>query len=105
MVDHPSEYRWSSYHKNAEGMPDPLVLPHDLYRRLGKNKVDRCTSYQSLFDTQVTEQSLVNIRNAVNGCWALIEDKFEARIEADISRPVSPRKRGGDRRSKAFNRV
>ena len=44
MVAHPGEYRWSSYHKNAEGMPDPLVLPHDLYRRLGKNKVDRCAS-------------------------------------------------------------
>lgn len=105
MVTHPGEYRWSSYHKNANGKHDSLVSPHDLYNRLGNNRADRCASYRSLFGAKIAEQTLVNIRDATNGCWALVEGKFDSRTEADIGRPVSPQKRGGDRRSKAFNRV
>jgi REP-associated tyrosine transposase len=36
MVDHPSEYPWSSYHHNAQGQPDALLTPHLEYKRLGK---------------------------------------------------------------------
>ena len=31
MVEHPRDYRWSSYRANAEGEPDPLVRPHSAY--------------------------------------------------------------------------
>ena len=34
MVNHPSEYRWSSYHSNAGGNRDTLLAMHPVYRRL-----------------------------------------------------------------------
>lgn len=105
MVDDPSDYRWSSYHKNAEGKPDQLVFPHELYQRLGRTQAERCASYQKLFDGQLDEQTLTNIRYATNRCWVLGEDKFKENAENQTCRPSSPQSRGGDRRSKPFNRV
>ena len=35
MVDHPSDYPWSSYACNAAGKPNPMLSPHDLYLQLG----------------------------------------------------------------------
>ena len=35
MVEHPADYRWSSYRVNAQGEASPLVVPHPLYEALG----------------------------------------------------------------------
>jgi putative transposase len=35
MVNHPGEYRWSSYRANGQGEHDVLVRPHSLYEALG----------------------------------------------------------------------
>jgi Mevalonate kinase len=52
----PADYRWSSYHCNALGQPDPLIEPHEDYLRLGTEPAERqaftgicfgCTSTQS----------------------------------------------------------
>jgi putative transposase len=37
MVRHPRQYRWSSYRFNAEGRAGALIMPHELYRRLGRS--------------------------------------------------------------------
>jgi putative transposase len=41
MVATPGEYRWSSYHANAEGAGDPLVRFHPEYLRLGHDPAAR----------------------------------------------------------------
>ena len=35
MVDHPADYRWSSYRTNAQGEPDKVVKPHFMCEGLG----------------------------------------------------------------------
>lgn len=35
MVEHPFDYRWSSYRANAQGEPSELLTPHPLYLALG----------------------------------------------------------------------
>ena len=35
MVEHPGEYRWSSYAANAQGQANPLLSAHPLYEELG----------------------------------------------------------------------
>ena len=35
MVEHPAEYRWSSYRANAQGEADALLKPHPLIRSVG----------------------------------------------------------------------
>lgn len=41
MVTHPSEYSWSSYHRNGLGQSNDLVTPYQEYRRLGKTSEER----------------------------------------------------------------
>jgi len=36
MVEHPAEYRWSSYRANAQGEFSALRCPHPLYEALGR---------------------------------------------------------------------
>jgi hypothetical protein len=61
MVEHPADYRWSSYRANAQGEADALIAPHALYLSPWGGTVVR--SVRSVFcyaqvDT-VTEQSPV----------------------------------------------
>jgi putative transposase len=37
LVRLPRDYRWTSYHANAEGKVDPLISPHEEYLGLGSN--------------------------------------------------------------------
>lgn len=48
-VEHPAEYRWSSYRSNAQGEPDSLLKPHSLYLALGKDAASRAAAYRELF--------------------------------------------------------
>jgi putative transposase len=41
MVVHPAEYRWSSYHPNAQGELSALLTPHSLYTSLAANNKPR----------------------------------------------------------------
>ena len=58
MVEHPSEYPWSSYRYNALGKQDVIVTPHDLYRGLGRNPKERQNAYSDLFDAQIDDKNI-----------------------------------------------
>lgn len=102
MVQHPSEYPWSSYRSNALGKPIQLLTPHSMYRQLGKLDTERQRAYRALFRGKVPERDLKAIREATNKAWALGDDLFKARIEAQTGRRSVPLGRGGDRKSAAF---
>ena len=102
MVEHPSEYPWSSYRANAMGKINPLVKPHDMYQRLGKNAEQRQSAYRALFRSHISEKTLDEIRANTNKSWVLGSSHFKERIAEQINRPVSPSHRGGDRKSREF---
>ena len=102
MVNHPSEYQWSSYAYNALGKTNELVIGHELYKGLGKSDQLRCEAYRALFDVDVPQRTIEEIREATNKSWVLGSDFFKETIEAKINRPMSPRGKDGDRRSKMF---
>ena len=102
MVNHPSEYPWSSYRYNALGKPDPLLTPHLQYRRLGKTDEERQAAYRQLFRRHIPEASLAEIRETTNKGWVLGNDRFKQRIQKQLERRVEPAARGGDRKSKEF---
>jgi len=56
MVQHPSEYPWSSYRGNALGKPIQLLTPHSIYRQLGKIDKQRQSAYRALFRGKVSDQ-------------------------------------------------
>ncbi|MEA3411672.1 MAG: transposase [Pseudomonadota bacterium] len=103
MVDHPGEYPWSSYRRNALGEADESVAPHTLYQALGTNEPARQKAYRSLFKARIPEKTLAEIRNATNKAWVLGSDHFKDKIERQLNRAASPKPRGGDRKSASYS--
>ena len=102
MVEHPVEYPWSSYQRNAMGKPIALLTPHDCYQSLAKVDKKRQEIYKSLFDQEIPDYTLKEIRDAINKAWVLGDDRFKKQIEKQAGRRVSPMVRGGDRKSEKY---
>lgn len=91
MVDAPEAYPWSSYRANALGADDTLVTPHLVYVGLGLHDGERRAAYRHLFRDGLSEQLLMDIRQASNGNRPLGPASFVREISAH--NPV-PRRRG-----------
>lgn len=102
MVAHPADYPWTSYHRNALGQADLLVMPHIEYSRLGASDASRQAVYRQLFKHRIAENNLAEIREATNKAWVLGNDRFKARIQKQLERRVEPTAKGGDRKSERF---
>lgn len=94
MVSHPGAYRWSSYHCNAEGAPDPLVTPHPLIEEFGDSPEQRQKIYREFVTRDVGSETLEEIRTATNGGFALGRETFQERVAASLHRPAAPRRPG-----------
>ena len=105
MAVDPSDYPWSSYHHNALGQANDLVVPHPEYQRLGESSESRQAAYRELFKRQLSENSITDIREATNKAWVLGNDRFKQRIQEQLGRRVEPKARGGDRKSEKFNAI
>jgi len=62
----PEQYRWSSYHSNALGKADEVVVAHDIYLGLGQSDVERRQVYQEFFG----EPEDPTINDAIRACVA-----------------------------------
>jgi putative transposase len=66
MVSRPEAYPWSSYSSNAMGMPDGLLMRHELYMSLGDSPRSRQDRWREFCGQDVTERHLEEIRKAVH---------------------------------------
>ncbi len=94
MIQHPRDYRWSSYRVNAEGAADPLLTPHTEYLRLGRNEPERRNAYRELFTAHLDPEQLTEIRRATNGNYALGNERFQEEIKRMLNRRVAPGRSG-----------
>ena len=94
MVDHPGEYRWSSYATNAQGLCNPIITPHAQYLSLADTWSDRYKAYRALFTSHMEANLLDEIRHATNGNYALGNNRFKEEIAMMLKRRVSPLKAG-----------
>ena len=94
MVEHPAEYRWSSYRANAQGESSVLRCPHPLYQALGREEMLRAEAYRELFRYQLDAGLVDQIRVATNGNYALGSQKFSAEVETALGRRVTRGKPG-----------
>ena len=104
MVNDPSEYRWSSYQVNGLGKKSKLCTPHQEYLALGKNPIERQTSYRNLITSEVEGGLLKEIRDNTNKGMAVGNRRFKEEIEALTGRRLHSKKRGrpvGWRKDKA----
>ena len=103
MVEHPAAYPWSSYGFNAMGEDKhQIVTAHYLYEGLGESTESRRAVYRTLFDHHISQQNIEEIRQATNKAWVLGSDYFKQKVEIQLNRRVSPKKKGGDRKSINF---
>jgi putative transposase len=94
MVQHPADYRWSSYRNNVLGRSDNLVTPHKIYRQLGATENERRDAYRALFASHLDERDIHTIRTAARFSMPVGDDKFKAQIEHALGRNVGHAKRG-----------
>lgn len=84
MADHPGDYPWSSYGRNARGDLGPnsvWLKPHREYLRLGRDAEERQGAYRQLFRAAISAADLSEIRESVHKGWALGSARFKAKIE------------------------
>jgi putative transposase len=80
MVNHPAQYPWSSYAANATGTHLSWLTPHAEYLALGSDEAKRRLAYHQLFDGQLDQQLLGEIRASAHGGYALGR-RFRKQVE------------------------
>lgn len=94
MVEHPADYKWSSYRYNAQGEPDKLISPHPQYLALGQIEESRLIAYRELFRTDLDPHLVQQIREATNGGYALGDNRFREEVAQMLGRRVERGKAG-----------
>ena len=89
IVDHPGEYRWSSFRANAQGENDDLLSRHYLYMNLGQTKEEREAAYRELFRDELESIMVDDIRQATNGNFTLGSESFKKDISSKLGRRVT----------------
>jgi len=98
MVDHPAEYRWSSYRVNGQGESSTLITPHEQYLRISADKQEREIGYRELFRYQLDPGLIDEIRDATNGNFALGSERFKGEVSVALNRRVVHGKSGRPRK-------
>lgn len=88
IATHPRDYPWSSYRVNGDLFVSPLVTPHECYVALGETKERRAAAYRELFQFQLDEKDLQDIRGAANGGFALGDRRFTDELSVAVGRRV-----------------
>ncbi len=99
IVNHPGEYRWSSYRANAQEEKDKLLSQHPLYMSLGQTSEARQEAYRELFRYELDPGVIDEIRHAVNGNYVLGNERFKEEISKALGRRVTPGKSGRPRKN------
>jgi putative transposase len=94
MVNHPSEYRWSSFNVNALGESSDLLTPHKSWRALGDGHTDRLIAYQHVIEVALEQPQIDEIRHGVQKGLPTGSDRFKQQIEEALSIKLSDGKRG-----------
>ncbi len=66
MVQHPSDYEWSSYHTNALGKKNRIISPHFLYLSMATNECQRYELYKKLFTIDLSDKDIKKIQSSCN---------------------------------------
>jgi putative transposase len=94
MVSHPDEYRWSSYCAQALGLSVEMWTPHLQYEQLGETEGARQFAYRRLFDNELNETLIHDIKQHQETGFVLGTETFRRQFEELTGQPQFHRKRG-----------
>ena len=92
MVNHPADYRWSSYKQNAKVTDQEIVEAHPVFTMLGDTKEERKFVYRSLFERYMDNDIIHRIRDALNHEMVLGRSHFKDKFEVLTNRRTRPGK-------------
>ncbi len=98
VVAHPSDYRWSSYHANAQGEADRLITPHSIIEALGPTLEQRCGQYRELFRHQLAPKMVDQIRQTTHSGLVLGSERFQQQAAEWLGRRTTPANLGANPR-------
>ncbi|HEX5477096.1 MAG TPA: transposase [Burkholderiales bacterium] len=98
MVNHPTEYAWSSYWANAGIRADSLLSAHEEYLALAAGGMERIKAYTALFENPLDGGLTQSIREAVNNGHPLASESFKATLAASTGRTLEPKRPGRPRK-------
>jgi putative transposase len=98
MVQHPGEYRWSSYRGRAFGIPDALLDEDPWYTGLGTHAQARQQAYQAWVDSPMQSDEWEHIRQATQQGRVIGTEKFQREIEGMLGRRLVGELRGRPRK-------
>lgn len=96
----PDEYLWSSYAHHAGIKPDPLITDHPVYWALGNTPFDREAAYRAMMEQGISQRETEVLTDAMLKGWPLGSDNFKELLAKQVSRRVSPAKRGRPQKTK-----
>ncbi|HYR34745.1 MAG TPA: transposase [Burkholderiales bacterium] len=94
MVEHPSEYRWSSHGHYGKALTNGVITEHPEYQRLGTTADERRAAFRSLCADPLQQHAIDRIRVAINTDSALGSESFMQHAEEQLGRSVRPPTRG-----------
>jgi len=89
----PAAYIWSSHLHFAWGKPEDLITPHECYVSLGASEPERRSASRSLFEGELPDELMREIREASRGGWALGSAEFCESVERITGRRTRRRER------------
>jgi len=99
LVNHPREYRWSSYKCRALGIFDPLVDEDPWYGGLGTSAEGRQKAYREWIESKIKEGEWEQIRQATQRGRLIGKEAFQKEIEAQVGRRLTRESRGRPRKA------
>jgi putative transposase len=97
IVEEPGSYPWSSFHTNARGISNDLIVPHDLWLSLGDDDRKRREAYRSLFEVHLGNMQLRTIQNGLSRGLPTGDSTFKTRLEQRYAVKFGKGKRGRPR--------
>lgn len=94
IVDHPQNYRWSSYAANALGVNDTMIVPHAVYLALSFDENERLSAYRGQFRNPLGDELLGSVRAAYRSGTPLGNDRFRGEVEKILGVRVGVSRRG-----------
>ena len=94
IVSDPGEYRWSSYCAQALGIAVNMWTPHPRYEQLGETKNARQIAYRQLFEDELSEELINEIKQCQKAGFVLGTERFRRQFEELTGQPQFHQKRG-----------
>ena len=94
IVEHPSLYRWSSFHHNGGAKQFSFITTHPAYNALSRNIEERIQNYLRLFEYHLDSHELSAIQTAWQTGTPLGDRYFKEKIEAQLKLKVGQDYRG-----------